>query len=203
MFTIPFTKYAWINGVFWTLAIEFQFYIFIELLFVLLFERHLAWFVALYLGACALQFVPTLFAAEFFRYSAVFALGGLALFWQQKRISTVLYIAGAILFGSIIYWQIGAYTALTAIATATAINLPTFSLPGFSFLEKISYSLYLVHATVGTTLEFILIKLFPPTSDAQKILLTVVCLLITIVASFGFYLLIERPFMKWAAQNRR
>ena len=79
----------------------------------------------------------------------------------------------------------------------------TVSLPGFSFLGKISYSLYLVHATVGTTLEFILIKLFPPTSDALKILLTVACLLLTIAASFVFYQLVERPFMKWAAQNRR
>ena len=203
LFTIPFTNYQWINGVFWTLAIEFQFYIFIGLLFVLLFERSVVWFVGLYLGAIALQFAPFLVAAEFFKYSAVFALGGVALFWQQKRITPILFVAGLVLFGGIAYWQLGLYTALTAVATAVAINMVTVSLPGFSFLGKISYSLYLVHATVGTTLEFILIKLFPPTSDALKILLTVACLLLTIAASFVFYQLVERPFMKWAAQNRR
>ena len=32
-FTVPFTQYKWVVGIFWTLAIEFQFYIFIGLCF--------------------------------------------------------------------------------------------------------------------------------------------------------------------------
>ena len=37
LFTVPFTQYKWVVGIFWTLAIEFQFYIFIGLFFRVLF----------------------------------------------------------------------------------------------------------------------------------------------------------------------
>lgn len=202
-FTIPFTNYQWINGVFWTLAIEFQFYIFIGLLFVVLFERSLVWFAGIYIAVTLLQFVPALEAAQFLHYSSVFALGGVALFWQQRRISVWGFAAGLVLFGGLAFWQLGAYTAMVAVATAVVINIVTVSVPGFSFLGKISYSLYLIHAPVSTSLEFILVKVFPPTSDVQKIVMTLVCLLLTIGCSYIFYLLAEQPFIKWAAQKRR
>jgi len=48
LFTVPFTHYGWISTLFWTLAIEFQFYLFIGLLFNYLFGRPLAWFVGIY-----------------------------------------------------------------------------------------------------------------------------------------------------------
>jgi peptidoglycan/LPS O-acetylase OafA/YrhL len=58
LFIVPFTSYQWIVGIFWTLAIEFQFYLFIGLLFNMLFERqHIAWFVGGYLLVNLLQYV--------------------------------------------------------------------------------------------------------------------------------------------------
>jgi peptidoglycan/LPS O-acetylase OafA/YrhL len=33
LYLVPFTNYEWVNGVYWTLAIEFQFYLFIGALF--------------------------------------------------------------------------------------------------------------------------------------------------------------------------
>lgn len=202
LFTIPFTKYDWINGVFWTLAIEFQFYIFIGLFFALLFERKLVWFVVLFLGVNMLRYVPFFQNAQFLTYSSVFAIGGVALLWHQKRINLPQYIIGLLFFGGMAVWQLDMDCAIVSVGTAIAINTLTFSIPAFSFLGKISYSLYLVHPTVGTSLEFILIKLVPPTSDARKVMLTLVCLAITIAAAYIFHLLVERPFMKWASQNR-
>ena len=61
VFTVPFTQYKWVVGIFWTLAIEFQFYIFIGLFFNYLFEsKRLLW--KFVLGYATVNFfsVPTL-----------------------------------------------------------------------------------------------------------------------------------------------
>ena len=203
LFTIPFTNYKWISGIFWTLAIEFQFYLFIGLLFNILFSRNLVWFVVLYVLMGLAQFVPALAAAEFFHYSTLFALGGVALLWQQRRVPAWLYATGLVAFGALALWQLGLYAALVGVGTAVAINTIKVSIPGFSFFGKISYSLYLLHALIGTTAEFALVKLLPPTSDARKLLLTAVCLVLAIGGAYVFYLVVEKPFMRLAAQNRR
>ncbi|QKG51634.1 acyltransferase family protein [Hymenobacter sp. BRD67] len=202
LFTIPFTNYKWISGIFWTLAIEFQFYLFIGLLFNFLFGRKVGWFVVLYVLMGLLQFVPVLAAAGFFHYSTLFALGGVALLWQQQA-PKWLYVAGLAVFGGLALWQLGLYAALIGVGTAVAINTIKVSIPGFSFLGKISYSLYLLHGLIGTTAEFALVKLLPPTSDARKLLLTAVCLSLAIAGAYVFYLVVEKPFMRLASQSRR
>lgn len=202
LFTIPFTHYKWINGIFWTLAIEFQFYLFIGLLFNVLFTRNVIWFVALYLAASLIQFVPFMAAADFFHYSTLFALGGVALLWHQQRIPVWMYIGGLVLFGVLACLQLDIYAALVGVGTAVAINSINVRIYGFTFLGKISYSLYLIHALVGTTAEFVLIKLVAPTTDARKLALAALCLIISIAAASVFYWLIEKPFMRLATQKR-
>ena len=202
LFTVPFTNYKWISGIFWTLAIEFQFYLFIGLLFNVLFTRSLVWFVGLYLLASALSFLPHAEAVGFLHYSPLFALGGMALLWQQRRVSWGVYVASLFVFGALIFWQMQIYSSLVGVGTAVAINSIKFRIPGFSFLGKISYSLYLMHVLIGTTAEFVLTKLLPPTSDARKMLLTAICLLLAIGGSYLFYRIVELPFMRMVTQKR-
>jgi peptidoglycan/LPS O-acetylase OafA/YrhL len=203
LFTVPFTHYTWINNIFWTLAIEFQFYIFIGLLFNYLFSRNVIWFAGIYLLMVLVGSFSFFLPAEFFHYSAVFALGGVALLWHQRRIAVEVYLAGLLLFGGVAFWQLGAYVAFVGVATAVAINALRVSIPGLSFLGKISYSIYLMHGLLGTTAEFVLIKILPPTSDARKLLLTACCLLVAVLGAYAFYRLVEKPFMRLAAQNRK
>jgi peptidoglycan/LPS O-acetylase OafA/YrhL len=203
LFTVPFTHYGWISTLFWTLAIEFQFYLFIGLLFNYLFSRPLAWFVGIYALVAAAFVLPAAQAAGFLHYSTLFALGGLALLWQQRRLSWLAYAGTLLLFGGLAYWQLGPYAALLGVGTALAINAITFRIPVLSALGKISYSLYLVHGIVATTAEFVLLKLLPPTTDARKLALTVACLLLAIGGSFLFYTLVEKPFLRLAAPPRR
>ena len=87
LFTIPFTNYKWISSIFWTLAIEFQFYLFVGILFSLLFERAVAWFFGLYVLVAAVSFLPHNEAVAFMCYSSLFALCCIAPLWQQQRIS--------------------------------------------------------------------------------------------------------------------
>ena len=204
LFAVPFTSYKWINGVFWTLAIEFEFYLFIGLLFSIMYERrHIGWFIGAYLLANVAQYaVPALAVGSFCQYSAVFALGGATLLWQQQRLTPILYAGCLLLFGGLAYYQQGVYVAGTALATTVAISFFTINVPGLGFLGKISYSFYLLHILIGNVSEFVLVKFIPPISDASKLLITGLSLVAAVAGAYVFYRLIEQPCIRWASRQR-
>jgi peptidoglycan/LPS O-acetylase OafA/YrhL len=203
LFTVPFTSYTWISIVFWTLAVEFQFYIVIGLLYNSLFERPAAWFFGLYALAGLAAMLPGSEVVGFIHYSAFFALGGIALLWRQRRLPLAGYVAGLAAFSAVAYWQTGPYGMLAGLLTALAINNINFRIPILSFVGKLSYSLYLTHAIFGTSFEFVLVRLFPPSSDAQKLVLTGGCLVLAVGGAYVFYRLVEQPCMRLVSPRRR
>jgi peptidoglycan/LPS O-acetylase OafA/YrhL len=203
LLTVPFSEQKWIIGIFWTLAIEFQFYIFIGLLFNLLFEKKfIGYFVAVFLGIGLVQYLPFKSIENFFHFSALFALGGLTLFRYQERISNTLYFALLALFAGVAYVEIGWYEAAIGVATALAIYYLKIENGLTRFLGNISYSFYLVHALIGTTCEFILIKFIPIGPVINRIGMLLICLGVAIFGAYLFYLLVEKPFMRLANRLR-
>lgn len=204
LFIVPFTEQKWIVGVFWTLAIEFEFYIFIGVLFSIMFERRrIGWFLGIYIAASlAWYLVPALATDSFPQYASVFALGGATLLWQQQRISLAVYAGCMLLFTGLAYWQMGIHVAGVALATALAIDLLKVSIPGLGFLGRISYSFYLLHLLIGTTCEFFLIRFITPTTTGHKLLITGLAIIISVGAAYVFNRLIEQPFMRLASRQR-
>ncbi len=203
LFTVPFTEQTWVVGIFWTLAIEFQFYIFIGLLFVILFDtKGIGWFVSIFLVAGLVQYLPFRHIENFFHFSSLFALGGLTLFRQQGRIRNGLYWILLLLFTSIAYFEIGLYVSVTGLFTTLAIYYLKVENGLARFLGNISYSLYLVHAVIGSTCEFVLIKLIPNDSIINRIGMLVLCLAVSIGGAYIFYLVIEKPFMRLSSRLR-
>jgi len=203
LFTIPFTHYGWISTLFWTLSIEFQFYFFIGLVFNRLFNNDcLAWFAGIYVLVAMTTLLPGTHALGFLHYTTLFALGGLALLWQQQRMGLPTYLGFLLLFTGLAYWQLGLYNAIVGLGTALAINAITFRIPILSALGQMSYSLYLMHGIIATTAEFALIKLVAPTTDARKLALMAACLLLAIGGSFLFYTFVETPFLRLANSAR-
>lgn len=201
LFTIPFSEYKWIVGIFWTLAIEFQFYIFIGLLFNYLFEsKTVILFVVAYLLLLALQVLPFRSPDNLFGFSPLFAMGGLTLFKRQGRLGTPVYLLLLLLFGTICYLQISSYVALVGVATALAIEYVSLDNAVTQFLGKISYSFYLVHVLVGNTCEFVLTKFIAAGPLVNRLLMQAVCLAVALGVAYLFYLLVERPFMKLASR---
>lgn len=203
LFTVPFSEYKWIIGIFWTLAIEFQFYLFIGLLFNVLFEKKfIGYFAVIFLVAGLVQYLPFKSIENFFHFSALFALGGLTLFRHQERINSALYFALLALFGGIAYAEIGLYEAVIGVATAVAIYYLKVENGFTRFLGNISYSFYLVHAVIGTTCEFILIKFIPNDSIINRVGMTLICVGVAIMGAYVFYSLVEKPFMRLANRLR-
>ncbi len=201
LFIIPFSEYKWIVGIFWTLSIEFQFYIFIGLLFNYLFERKtIFFFILAYLLAQIIQLFPFGSSEHFFGFSTLFAMGGLTLFKRQGRLSVSIYLALLLIFGVLCYLQLGLYIALVGIITALAIEYVNLDNAITRFFGKISYSFYLVHVLVGNTCEFLLTKFIASGPIVNRIFMQLMCLSIAIGIAYGFYLFVERPFTKLASR---
>ncbi|MBO3272481.1 acyltransferase family protein [Hymenobacter defluvii] len=199
LFTVPFTEYKWIVGIFWTLAIEFQFYIFIGLLFGFLFESKRLWkFVIGYLVVSLFQFLPFTDFRNFFHFSSLFAMGGITLLHHQRHVSKKEYGLIMLLFTGVSYWQLDVAITLTGVLTSLSIIFVSMENRLFSFIGKMSYSFYLIHVLVGTTLEFIFIKIISPDTEVRKAAITLLCIMGALLGSYIFYIFIEKPFIELA-----
>lgn len=204
LFTVPFTQYKWVVGIFWTLAIEFQFYIFIGLFFAQLFERGRLWqFILGFLAVNAVQFLPFSDFRNFFHFSTLFAMGGVTLLYYSKRIQLLSYGATLILFSVLSYFQLGG--VITVVGLVTVFFIVCVQVKGgvFATIGKMSYSFYLIHVLVGTTAEFVLIKLITPNTELKKVVITVLCIAAALLASFVYYRLVEQPFIALAKKYGR
>jgi peptidoglycan/LPS O-acetylase OafA/YrhL len=165
-------------------------------------SRHIGWFLLCYLVVQAIPMVVALPSDNFLHYSSLFALGGVALLWQQQRLSVIAYVACLALFTSLIYWQLGIYVAAVGLCTALAVTAMQFRIPVFSFLGKMSYSFYLLHVLIGTTCEFLFVHFISPTTTFNKLLIAFLCLVAATIGSYLFYLAVEKPMMRLASRQR-
>lgn len=200
MLTVPFTQYKWVVGIFWTLAIEFQFYIFIGLCFNFLFEsKGLLWkFVLGYVVVSLLQYLPFADFHNFFHYSSLFAMGGITLLYHQNRITKLEFAAVMVLFTALAYWQLDFSITLTGVLTSASILVTRVENKLFALIGKISYSFYLIHVLVGTTAEFVLVRVIAPNTEIKKVIITLLCIVSALVGAYVFYTFIEKPFIELA-----
>lgn len=199
-YLIPWTGGQWVNAVYWTLAIEFQFYLLIGLLFPLLlhgerFLRNL--FILLWLCLSLLPFSDIYVT----HYAALFGVGMLW-FMEREWVANQLFIRVLLfLCFPLLWWQ---FDIGTAIAAALAFFIGHFWRRGVPvFLQRLgdwSYSLYLLHIPLGATflLQFACKFLH---GDAWATAMIFVVTAVCIGFSALFYRWVEQPFKRWAAKQ--
>jgi len=188
-----FMDLPWLKGIYWSLAIEVQYYLLMALIFPFLLFQNFRETVWVLLAFCMGRWIN---ADELVFYYGCHFVTGIILFnyhvghLTQKQV----WIALGICFG-LTFWCFDWYH-LSAVAGAVLFILYAnkFIAP-LVFLGKISYSFYLIHIQVGWTLMDALQRSYPDMNLMNRLVLSIAC---TIVSSYLFYLLIEQPSHRWA-----
>ena len=195
-----FAGYSWLNPVFWTLAIEFQYYLVIALLFPLIATARIGRHALVFAGAAlAAWLVPQ--EAFVCHYLFLFLLGIVTFQFRAGFLTRPAYLA------ALAVSTIGTALTLQWIAAATGLGtaLLIAFVPGrrvgvLAFLGLISYPLYLLHIPVGTRILTASLRLH--LGWVENLAVLAIALAATIGASWLMHRWIERPAQRWASAIR-
>ncbi len=185
----------WLMDIYWTLALEVQFYLLAALLWPLLGSRKTWLFIGTAVAAVTIGIVwdhdhclPRMIA---------YFLLGIALFRQHAGIDKPLASAAFFAaFASVVWWKDGTVALVAALLPVGAkFVIHTVSKPA-QFLGKISYSLYLFHLVAGAAfLSALAPYVVAPTARCWMI---APALALSVLAAWLAYRLIEAPAIRWS-----
>jgi peptidoglycan/LPS O-acetylase OafA/YrhL len=204
-----FFDYQWLNPSFWTLAIEFQYYLLVGLAYPLLVARR-DWLRRLAFACCVaaslladreLSGGVSPYSNFIVRFVPLFLLGA-ATFQRRAalagRAEYLLLIAGAAACGLL---TVGAPSTAAGLLAVVAIKFYRRRSAVTDFLGKTSYSLYLLHWPVGhLTLSLLGLKLLRAESDAARMLVIFVAFAACLAAAYALYVTVERPAQHWSSR---
>lgn len=201
-----FFGYKWYNLVYWTLAIEFQFYLLIAVLFPLLVERR-AWCRVLTVGLLCATSLACDNASLVFHHMGMFTIGMATFQFRAGMLSRGTYLllvaAMACVAGSAIGATntIAAQVAITGAATGFVIAFVRVRpWRPMMFLGAISYSLYLMHGPFGGRVVNLAAR--STHTPGTQIPLLLAALAVSIAAAWALYMCVERPAQRWASRLR-
>lgn len=200
-FTIPLTKNEWLLQQFWTLAVEFQYYLLIGLIFPLIINSKKTAFFVLLLFVC----IPMLTNIDdkhfMFNHAVLFVMGIVTFLYKKNILNKYEFYFCLILLVVLGVIQIGYKEALFGVATCLAIAFVSFSNVITEFFGKISYSLYLFHITFAVYIDLVFRKLFNQSSSfIGNASLVSFYLLLIIFLSYLMHIVVERPFIKMSSK---
>lgn len=192
-----FTGRPWLNPVYWTLAVEFQYYLLIAFLFGLVVSAKRYWrllFFAAFLGA---SLVAPKTESYIFYYTGFFLAGILLFQFYCLIVSQTEFLILLLITCGVLFYRQGLILFLLTIATV-AIILFVKKVPAFlKWLGTISYSLYLLHPLIGGRI----MNITEAVVNDQTIrgAMVFVALAGSVIAAALYYRFIEKPFKLRAA----
>lgn len=190
-YLIPFQEtHQWLNSVYWTLAIEFQYYIFMTVAFVLISGKliNLRWLLyALCLGGTFLgsdQLLPF--------WLPYFLLGIVLYLFKTKQITAVEFgIVIAISFILLFFRYPFFMLIYASIPVFFILFFERMKIIALNSIGKYSYSLYLLHSIIGSA--FVNVCSHYVTDSITKFIVIMAGLFISILSAFLLYRTIELP----------
>lgn len=196
----------WLMDIYWTLALEAQYYLAIGLLFPLLVHRRptVRWTVM-----AALILLPLVVGYDHSPalprtvppFAAIFAMGMLT-FWKiSRRCGSAGFLLGLCACGLVTWRVIGGPHALIALLTAAAATVRLPRGPAWlMWLGSVSYPLYLCHLVIGGLLLPQLARL--PRGPWLDGVAVVFLLAVSLVVAWGLHGLVELPAQRWSSAIR-
>lgn len=185
---------AWLNPVFWTLAVEFQFYILIALAFPALRATPRAFRGAATVAVGALAFAWP-HPGHVVHYLPLFALGIATYDLYVDRVGRTQYLLTALALALVGGAAVGWVITVVGVGTSLMIAFVDVRVPRWlSSLGLLSYSLYLVHVPIGGRVVNLGAR-WADTVPAQIAVLAA-ALGLSLLVSVVLYKYVERPSQK-------
>lgn len=185
----------WLQPLYYTLKIEFQYYIVIGLIFSLLVSKTDLFRILVFLVLIGFSFISSI---DLFKYIGLFLLGIAAFLFKIEKVELKYFLISTIILLGIIFYQFYIDIVIVSALSLAYIFYMNRENKVLTFLGNISFSLYLIHIPIGG--KVINYGLRYVNNDFQKFLLFVLALATSIVVAYIFYLLIEKPAMKLSKQ---
>ncbi len=190
-FGMPF-----IREIFWTLALDWQFYLFLLIAFVLIKQR--AWFLRypLYVALAATRWLDTPNWATYYVFA--FLAGILFFHYTVKFISAYELLGCWLLLSYFTDQKMWLTHTLAIFGTCAILFLVQRAAKPFLFFGKISYALYLTHTFSGWTLVSSYLKYHPNASEWDKTFYVLLSVLVCIPFAYLFYKYVEETAQRYS-----
>jgi peptidoglycan/LPS O-acetylase OafA/YrhL len=188
---------SWLNPVFWTLAVEFQYYLLVGLLYPFISHRSLKTRLGLFtmLGLLAFIVSKGSFIPHWF---FLFMLGMLAFQRQVGLIGGIWFWVVFTLLACGACYTLGVLVGVIGVASTCAIVFVKASNRVLLFLGSISYSLYLIHVPIGGRIVNLGSRFAH--SMAAIVVVFVIGLISSVAAAYLLYRFVEKPAQGWSSR---
>lgn len=186
-----FNGTEWLVPVFWTLAIEVQFYVLVAVMFPLLVHRRpIVRFISLAAWVGVVWCDPS--GNLVLAYGALFGLG-ITLFLRtagcESGRASWFWVGAATVS---LFWVRGIGSALVGLVSYLVLSCaPAVRLRGLLFVGSFSYSLYLLHIPLGSRIINLAERL--PMTLGYRGAAVLLALGVAMVGAYLLFLLVERP----------
>ena len=208
-----FTRKPWLNWAYWTLAIEFQYYIIIAILFPLLMSSNKKIMMASFFGllACFFIHIPGVYRMPFepfllgipngdsqdsgsqiLLFLPFFLLGIAYFMYRVEKVTTKEFMIMAGVATVLCFYRHGLVLSGICIVSLIGIDYIKRVPKPLLWLGTISYSLYLTHYVLVSRFLALYLRFTKQSVIIGWLVSIVGCL----VAAYLFYLLVEKPFIK-------
>jgi peptidoglycan/LPS O-acetylase OafA/YrhL len=187
-----FNQMPYLSPVYWTLGIEFQFYLFVALFFQLIDKKYSP---TILIILCILPIWINISFIGLTTFFPLFALGIILFLFKRDTINLQLALSYGILITIISFYRLGILATSAGLFTVglLAIQLKVYRV--ISFFSKISFSLYLTHDIIGSELVVYLGTKLPKTTIYKGVDF-LSGIVISIIFAYLFYRCAELPAIK-------
>lgn len=194
-YLIPASNYIWLNDVYWTLAIEFQYYLLLGILYPIV-EKNT--YSALIIASIFCITSATIISSKIiFHWILLFNMGYLVYWLHIERIRIPAFIISLTIVSICSSLSLGLHQTLAGLFAVIFILYFKNTNKILNFLGNISFSLYLIHIPIGGRIINLGSRF--AMSEVSQVMIVLAALGASVITAWIFYNFFEKPAQIFAS----